>query len=75
MARDPAHVPSLLDARARRCSGWSCRCGRIETLQAAARHDPRSAEAQAALARAWQAQQLDGPRAEAAADRRATGSR
>jgi spermidine synthase len=57
LAREPAHVPALLDlGRVQLSLDLPVRA--IETLQAAARHDPRSAEAQALLARAWQQQRL-----------------
>jgi spermidine synthase len=57
LARDPAHVPSLL-ALGRVLPRLDQPVRAVEALQAAIRHDPRSAEAHARLAHVWQAQQL-----------------
>ena len=65
LARDPAHVPSLLGlGRAQMSLEQPLRA--VETLQTAARHDPRNGEAHALLARLWQAQQLPARALEAA---------
>jgi len=57
LARDPAHVPSLL-ALGRVLPRLDQPVRAVETLQAAIRCDPRNAEAHARLAHVWQAQQL-----------------
>src|SRR5262249_17412033 len=57
VTQDPTHVPSLI-ALGRTLLRLDQPVRAIETLQSAARHDPRSAEVQATLARAWQAQRL-----------------
>lgn len=65
LALDPAHVPSLLDlGRVQLGLGQPLRA--LETLQAAARHDPRSPDVHAWLARAWQQQRLPARALEAA---------
>jgi spermidine synthase len=66
LARDPAHVPSLLGlGRAQLSLEQPLRA--VETLQTAARHDPRNGEAHALLARLWQAQHLPARALDAAA--------
>jgi spermidine synthase len=65
LARDPAHVPSLLDlGRVQLTLDLPLRA--VESLQAAARHDKRNAQAHALLARAWQQQQFPARALEAA---------
>src|SRR4029453_7971703 len=66
VARDPAHVPSLI-ALGRMLLRLEQPVRAIELFQSAPRPGPRSAEAQAALARAWQAQRLTARASEAAA--------
>jgi spermidine synthase len=65
LARDPAHVPSLLGL-GRVLLSLEQPIRAVEALQAAARHDPRNAEAHTLLARVWQAQQLPARALEAA---------
>ena len=54
LVRDAAHVPSRI-ALGRTLLRLEQPVRAIETLQLAVRQDPRNADAQAALARAWQA--------------------